>query len=257
MRTDLQSSRARHRATFALVVAISVAATTAPRAASANFFDFLFGTPDHAAEDKARTTQTDTVPRPSANRATDAPLSPLGGQARSTGHCVRLCDGKHFPVHGRGEMSPAAMCHAFCPASITKVFFGRQIEHAISTDGERYSRLDNAFVYRTRLSADCTCNGREPVGLAPVDISLDTTLRHGDMVATSTGLVAFSGSRNGGMPGEDFTPVASYSGLTAVTRARLGEIKIAPVHADMTEDHTASIDAARAMKDAEPRASLN
>ncbi len=204
------------------------------------------------------------APQPSAfanpfeERPSQAPLPPIGGSyARSTGHCVRLCDGKHFPVHGRGEMSPSAMCQAFCPASVTKVFFGSQIDRAISMDGERYSELGNAFAYRKKLSSDCTCNGREPAGLAPVDISLDTTLRPGDVVATTTGLVAFSGGRFGGTQAEDFTPVASYPGLTAATRARLGEMKVAPVHADVTEDYTASIDAARAMRDAKPRASLN
>ena len=128
---------------------------------------------------------------------------------------------------------------------------------AISMDGERYSELDNAFAYRKKLTRDCTCNGREPAGLAPIDISLDTTLRPGDVVATTTGLVAFSGAKpDGAQPGE-FTPVASYPGLTATIRARLGEMKVAPVHADVTEDYTASIDVARAMRDAKPRAALN
>jgi hypothetical protein len=154
-------------------------------------------------------------------------------------------------------MSPTAMCQAFCPASVTKVFFGNQIDRAISMDGERYSDIDSAYAYRKKLSGDCTCNGREPAGLAPVDISLDTTLRPGDVVATTTGLVAFSAPRsNGGQPGE-FTPVESYAGLTAAIRAQLGEVKVAPVHADVTEDYTASIGAARAMSNVKPRASLN
>jgi hypothetical protein len=247
----------RRRMTPVLALAIAVSAAGAMRPASAGFFDFLFGTPDHAAEQPAAP-QPNPFANPFEERPSQAPLPPIGGgYARSTGHCVRLCDGKHFPVHGRGEMSPSAMCQAFCPASVTKVFFGSQIDRAISMDGERYSELGNAFAYRKKLSSDCTCNGREPAGLAPVDISLDTTLRPGDVVATTTGLVAFSGSRLSGTQAEDFTPVASYPGLTAATRARLGEIKVAPVHADVAEDYTASIDADRAMRDAKPRASLN
>jgi hypothetical protein len=245
-----------------LALAIVLSASAAARPASAGFFDFLFGTPDHAAEQKANaaaaSAQSNPFANPSEDRAAQPPLPPISsGYARSTGHCVRLCDGKYFAVHGRGEMSPTAMCQAFCPASVTKVFFGSQVERAVSMDGERYSELENAFAYRKKLSADCTCNGREPAGLAPIDISLDTTLRPGDVVATTTGLVAYSGSRSGGTPSEDFTPVASFPGLTAATRARLGEMKVAPVHADVTEDYTASIDAARAMKDAKPRAALN
>jgi hypothetical protein len=220
------------------------------RPASAGIFDFLFGTQDQAAEQKA----AQPTAAASQSETRSQPLPPIG-YARSTGHCVRLCDGKHFPVHGRGEMSPTVMCQAFCPASVTKVFFGSQIDRAISMDGERYADLDRAFAYRKKLSSDCTCNGREPAGLAPIDISLDTTLRPGDVVATTNGFVAFSGTRSA-EPGE-FTPVASYQGLTASTRAQLGNVKVAPVHADVAEDYTASIDAARSMRDVKPRASLN
>jgi hypothetical protein len=63
-------------------------------------------------------------------------------------------------------------------------------------------------------------------------------LRPGDVVATSNGLVAYSGPRGGSQSG-DFTPVASYPGLTAEIRARLTEIKVAPVRAE-----TVAIDAA-------------
>lgn len=256
MRISPQSLR---RKTAALVVAISITATMAVSPASAGFFDFLFGAADHSADDKAKSAARPASGNTSAN-PNDAPalLPPInGGYARSTGHCVRLCDGKYFTVNGRGEMSPTAMCQAFCPAAVTKVFFGSQIDRAVSTDGGRYSDLDNAYAYRKQLSRDCTCNGRDPAGLAPVDIALDTTLRAGDIVATTTGLLAFSGNRPGGVQSEDFTPVASYPGLTASIRAALGEVKVAPVHADVTEDHTASIDAARALKDAKPRSSLN
>ena len=34
----------------------------------------------------------------------------------------------------------------------------------------------------------------------------------------------------------DFTPVASYPGLTAEVRARLGEMKVAPVNAEMISE---------------------
>jgi Protein of unknown function (DUF2865) len=248
--------------TAALVVAIAASATVAICPASAGFFDFLFGAADHEADDKAKSAARpapgSTSANPNDDRSVPALLPPINGSyARSTGHCVRLCDGKYFTVHGRGEMSPTAMCQAFCPASVTKVFFGNQIDRAIAMDGERYSDLDNAYAYRKQLSRDCTCNGREPAGLSPVDITLDTTLRAGDVVATTTGLVAFSGNRSGSVQSEDFTPVASYPGLTAPIRAALGEVKVAPVHADVTEDYTASTDAARALKDAKPRSSLN
>ena len=49
------------------------------------------------------------------------------------------------------------------------------------------------------------------------------------MIATTDGLVAYSGVRVGAGQTAEFTPVASYPGLTAEVRARLGEMKVAPV----------------------------
>jgi hypothetical protein len=132
----------------------------------------------------------------------------------------------------RGNATPVQMCQAFCPASPTKVFFGSTIEGASSSSGERYADMENAFAYRKALRADCTCNGRDPAGLAPVDLSLDTSLRSGDVIATVSGLVAYSGTRVGAGQTAEFTPVASYPGLTADVRARLGEMKVAPVSAE-------------------------
>src|SRR5207244_1710152 len=151
--------------------------------------------------------------------------------------CVRSCDGKYFPLM-RGAASPAQMCQAFCPASPTKVFFGSSIDSAYAATGERYADSENAFAYRKALRADCTCNGHNPAGLAPVDLTLDTSLRPGDVIATTDGLVAYSGVRIGASQTAEFTPIASYPGLTAETRARLGEMKVAPVAADMLANET-------------------
>ena len=136
----------------------------------------------------------------------------------------------------RGIASPAQMCQAFCPATPTRVFSGGSIDGAVASNGERYADSENAFAYRKALRADCTCNGRNPSGLAPVDLTLDTSLRQGDVVATSDGLAAFTGVRVGASQTADFTPVASYPGLTAEVRARLGEMKVAPVTAQMVSE---------------------
>src|SRR5204863_9226658 len=150
--------------------------------------------------------------------------------------CVRGCDGKYFPVNARGNATPAQLCQAFCPASATKVYFGSNIDYATSATGERYATSENAFAYRKALRADCTCNGKNAGGLAPIDISLDGSLRPGDVVATTSGLVAYTGIRVGNDQTAEFTPVASFPGLTAEVRARLGEMKVAPVSAEiMTE----------------------
>src|SRR5262245_37227805 len=163
------------------------------------------------------------------NQQPEAPRPVTSGSGPA--FCVRSCDGKYFPLM-RGLASPAQMCQAFCPATATKVFFGSSIEGAYSQTGERYADSENAFAYRKALRSDCTCNGREPVGLAPVDLALDSSLKAGDVIATSDGLVAYTGVRLGNDQTAEFTPVASYPGLTAQVRARLGEMKVAPVRAE-------------------------
>jgi hypothetical protein len=158
--------------------------------------------------------------------------------------CVRSCDGKYFPLM-RGAASPAQMCQAFCPASPTKVFFGSSIASAYATTGERYADSENAFAYRKALRADCTCNAHNPAGLASVDLAMDGSLRSGDVLATADGLVAYSGIRVGNDQTPDFTPVASFPGLTPEVRARLNDIKVAPARADMAANNAATSEAAR------------
>ena len=64
------------------------------------------------------------------------------------------------------------------------------------------------------------------------------------MIATTDGLVAYSGVRVGNGQTAEFTPVASFPGLTAEVRARLGEMKVAPVRADtIADDNSVSRDA--------------
>jgi len=244
----------------ALLVAGAVGLS--PREASAEgLFDLFFGglqkqqhqTPPQAnffADPFGQQNQTPPAPRPVASG---------GGPS----FCVRSCDGKYFPLT-RSNASPVQMCQAFCPASPTKIFYGSNIDNATTMAGERYADSENAFAYRKALRADCTCNGRDAAGLAPVDLTLDTSLRAGDVIATTGGLVAYSGIKVGNNQSPEFTPVASYPGLTAEVRARLGEMKVAPVAAEAigNEAPMSSDAAAPAMPASKPvlrdkRAELN
>jgi hypothetical protein len=210
------------------------AVTLAPRAASAeNLFEMFFG-----AFKKQRQTpgQANFFADPFGQNQPSAPARPIasgGGPA----FCVRSCDGKYFPLT-RAAGTPAQMCQAFCPASPTKVFFGSSIDSAVTLAGERYAESENAYAYRKALRTDCTCNGRDSAGLAPVDLTLDTSLRAGDVVATTDGLVAYSGIRVGNNQTAEFTPVASYPGLAAEVRARLNEMKVAPPTAEAIANET-------------------
>ena len=223
-----------------LVAAVALVGSVAlaPCVASAEgLFDFLFGGAPKQQQ------QARQAPPPQASFFADpfglnqqsAPLLPRVASSSGPAFCVRGCDGRYFPL-ARGNASPVQMCQAFCPASVTKVFFGSNIDSASSGSGERYADMENAFAYRKALRADCTCNGRSPSGLAPVDLALDTSLRTGDIVATTDGLVAYTGIRLGAGQAAEFTPVASYPGLTADVRARLGEMKVAPVSAEMVNE---------------------
>jgi uncharacterized protein DUF2865 len=108
-----------------------------------------------------------------------------GGQA----YCVRTCDGRYFPLPASDNQSRAASCSNFCPASDTKVVYGGNIDNAATETGKPYSELPNAFRYRNEMVAGCSCNGKDQIGLAPVKIEDDPTLRKGDIVAGEGGLV--------------------------------------------------------------------
>jgi hypothetical protein len=204
-------------------------------AAAEGLFDFLFG--GFSKPEPQRQSDTNFFADPSGAGQQAAPQPRSAGGA-GPAFCVRTCDGRYFPLM-RGAASPAQMCQAFCPASATKVYFGSSIDDAYASSGEHYADSENAFAYRKALRTDCTCNGRDPAGLAPVDLALDNSLRAGDVVATTDGLVVYSGPRGGASP-SDFTPVASYPGLTAEVRARLIEMKVAPVRAETVAGNAAS-----------------
>jgi len=107
-----------------------------------------------------------------------------GGTGQSAAYCVRLCDGRYFPMQRHANATSIQLCNAFCPAAKTQVFNGSQIDHAVASNGARYANLDNAFVYREKIVPGCTCNGKDAFGLAKIDAAHDPTLRPGDIVAS-------------------------------------------------------------------------
>ena len=126
-----------------------------------------------------------------------------GGQA----WCVRSCDGRYFPLSVSGDQS-APTCHSFCPASETTVVHGSSIDGAATEGGKSYSELPNAFRYRNELVAGCTCNGHDQVGLAPIKIDDDPTIRKGDIVAGADGLMVANRTA-GSHAAQNFSPASS------------------------------------------------
>jgi hypothetical protein len=158
------------------------------------------------------TTVTEDVKEPKRERAQ------IAVTAMPNTFCVRTCDGRFFPIPRHPGATPVQVCSAFCPAAETKVYSGSEIAQAYGSDGKRYADLENAFVYRQKIVPDCTCNGRDAFGLAPYDVNKDTTLRAGDLVATSDGLKRFGGSQTALQRGTGFTPVPSVAGIGAQHR---------------------------------------
>ena len=129
-----------------------------------------------------------------------------GGQA----WCVRSCDGRYFPVSGPDNASRAASCHSFCPATETSLVYGSNIDDAATESGKSYSDLPNAFRYRKELVAGCTCNGKNPAGLARIPADSDPTLRKGDIVAGANGLMTadHDAARHSSM---NFSPISEQA----------------------------------------------
>ena len=125
-----------------------------------------------------------TVPMQAPRYGAPGTPSIGGGGGRYVAYCVRLCDGRHFPMQRHSNATSIQLCNAFCPAAKTQVFNGSQIDHAVTSNGARYANLENAFVYREKIVPNCTCNGKDAFGLAKIDIASDPTLKPGDIVAT-------------------------------------------------------------------------
>ena len=165
------------------MAALLGASAIAPVARAQDFFSALFGGFGRS--------RGPSIQLPFANeggpfaRGDARPRYSGGGQP----YCVRTCDGRYFPINASDNQSRAASCNSFCPASDTRIVYGSSIDAAATETGKPYSELPNAFRYRTELVAGCTCNGKDQLGLAPVKIENDPTLRKGDIVAGEGGLV--------------------------------------------------------------------
>jgi Protein of unknown function (DUF2865) len=174
-------------------ITVTTLVTSMATASAQNIFEALFG----SLWSSPVTTYADP----------NAPL-PSPEAARSEGgvaYCVRLCDGRYFPIQRHSGASSAQTCSSFCPASATNIYNGNSIAHAVAPDGKRYSELATTSAYREKIIPGCTCNGRDAFGLVNTAVADDPTLRAGDIVATNAGLMAY----NGGTNGSTFTPIST------------------------------------------------
>lgn len=225
-----------------IALAMSLCAFAPQTASAQGLFDALFG--GFNRQSRSLPPQTSSFANPfdfeRGERRSSGEHSSGGGQA----YCVRTCDGRPFPLQRTAAMTPAELCKSFCPASKTMVFYGGKIDTA-SSGSTRYADLDNAFIYKEKLVEGCTCNGKDPVGLAQVSVVTDPTLRAGDIVATNGGLQTV---RNTGNKTAEFTPVSAaqlgkqWAGLKVSPQPE--PVKIEPV----AEETTATIKKKKAPK---------
>jgi hypothetical protein len=166
----------------------AVVGSGAPNAQARDFFSSFFNTmigrPEPPSQPTLGYNGGDMPPRSQA-----PPQASTGYGGRGTAYCVRTCDGRYFPISANNEQSRAATCNSLCPASETKIFYGSAIDSARNDSGKPYSSLPNAFKYREQLVQGCTCNGKDSVGLASINIDDDKTIRKGDIVAGENGLI--------------------------------------------------------------------
>ncbi|AMN45155.1 DUF2865 domain-containing protein [Rhodoplanes sp. Z2-YC6860] len=191
------------------------------QAAAENFFETLFGGFQRRM----------SMPQQSNSDADPSGGETSGGYGHGTAYCVRTCDGRYFPIQRHAGVTPAELCHSFCPAAQTVVFSGSKIDTAVAQNGARYADIDTAFAYRNRLVANCTCNGKDGGGLARLDTATDPTLRSGDIVATNDGLATYNGKT------AEFTPINPASGEWA---RRLAEVKVRPAPPQDTSEVAAA-----------------
>ena len=152
---------------------------------------------------------------PKATKRVAAPVS-------TGAFCVRLCDGFYFPaISPRGG---DAACAVQCPDAPTALYTKRpgsdRIEDAVSMLGAKYSDLASAGRHLDSVDNTCTCRRARSDGAMP-RVMEDSTLRKGDIVMTTNGLVVYEGSKGGDAKPTDFVPLAKAPNVSKETRESL------------------------------------
>ncbi len=183
------------RISTCIVIAVAASAL-AVEARAQNIFDFLFG--------GFQQRQAPPQPQPGAPSRRRFPETGYGG---GQAFCVRLCDGRYFPLQPHPTASPSQLCSAFCPASQTRVFRGGDIQNAVGPDGGRYARNQERLSVPQDLGCGLYLQRQGCVGgLVTLDASNDPTLRPGDTVATPEGQATVKVAPPGGAPAAGGAP---------------------------------------------------
>lgn len=135
-----------------------------PRAPEPNFLEQLFGGPAQAPvvrEEPLAPLQPERLPQ---DDALEEERPQGGGEAV----CVRRCDGGFFPITYSAKRSDLddlnALCKALCPNAEAELYTkapGREIESAVSINGDPYADLPNALKFRKTRDPSCSCKPKD------------------------------------------------------------------------------------------------
>lgn len=215
-----------YRRQIAVIAFAALLGCVPPSARAAGLIDVIlsvFGTPPPAAS-PIQLGPPNAAPAPPQILISRRRSNEFSGVA---GYCVRLCDGRYFPLPrlNASSATPVKLCNSLCPGSRTMVYWGTPINEARSSNGTRYSDLTTAFDYRKNTAASCSCNGINNFGTAAVSIREDITLRPGDVVVTEHGMNVFIGSAKWRHGASDFSSLQNYSGFSVDHRRTLSELR--------------------------------
>lgn len=142
--------------------------------------------------------------------------------------CVRTCDGYFFPISfstvpDRFQDDERA-CQRMCPAAEVMLFShrnpGEEVAQAVSTQGQTYTELPNAFRYQKQFDAACTCR-RQDASWADA-LANDDTLERGDIVVTEDRAKALSQPKQPQPSGQQSRPRSGASAQRGAGDARTG-----------------------------------
>jgi hypothetical protein len=196
-----------------------------------------------AASPKIAASAAGPAPQHKHNRSATAVVTKVSSMLPRRSVCVRLCDGYFFPVGAlsrEGDLrGQEEACSGLCPDAPTQLFMepagSDKIEDAISENGAPYSSLPMAFSNRSAADKTCACH-RHPGEM--FSLANDATLRRGDSIMTTTGIVVFRGSGRMPYAPSDFTALAKAS-IPADKRAVLAAIERAALPRMMRQSPSA------------------
>jgi hypothetical protein len=152
-----------------------------------------------------------------------------GGERESGGtYCVRTCDGYYFPLSSqrRSNSESRELCNSLCAGAATEVYQRRggadaSFAQAVSYKGKPYSKLANAFAFREKSVAACTCHSADKPSLA---VTEDPTLQPGDIVVTGEGVKVFRGGKKRPYRDRDFADYRNDRNVSKTHRAFLDAV---------------------------------